>query len=108
MSFQAYLDNIELKTGKTPNEFIALAKERGFDVGVGKFSFMASGKARILGKAQGFVKIVRDRKYDEILGLKGTGYATVSACPVGYRADDDKYASAPKVRFAAKELIDRR
>lgn len=30
MSFQAYLDNIESKTGKTPNEFIALAKEKGF------------------------------------------------------------------------------
>ena len=31
MSFQAYLDNIEAKTGKTPNEFIALAREKGFD-----------------------------------------------------------------------------
>lgn len=31
MSFQAYLDNIELKTGKTPNELIALAKAKGFD-----------------------------------------------------------------------------
>jgi len=31
MSFQAYLDNIEQKTGKTPNEFIALAKKKGFD-----------------------------------------------------------------------------
>lgn len=31
MSFQAYLDNIEDKTGKTPREFIALAAERGFD-----------------------------------------------------------------------------
>jgi hypothetical protein len=30
MSFQAYLDNIESKTGKTPNEFIALAQEKGF------------------------------------------------------------------------------
>lgn len=30
MSFQAYLDNIEAKTGKTPNEFIVLAKEKGF------------------------------------------------------------------------------
>lgn len=30
MSFQAYLDNIETNTGKTPNEFIALAKEKGF------------------------------------------------------------------------------
>ena len=31
MSFQAYLDNIEDKTGKTPNEFIALAKAKGYD-----------------------------------------------------------------------------
>lgn len=30
MSFQAYLDNIETKTGKTPNEFIKLAKVKGF------------------------------------------------------------------------------
>jgi hypothetical protein len=31
MSFQAYLDNIEEKTGKTPRQFIALAKDRGYD-----------------------------------------------------------------------------
>ena len=30
MSFQAYLDNIEISTGKTPSEFIVLAKEKGF------------------------------------------------------------------------------
>lgn len=30
MSFQAYLDSIETKTGKTPNEFITMAKEKGF------------------------------------------------------------------------------
>ncbi len=30
MSFQAYLDNIEAKTGKTPEEFIHLAHEKGF------------------------------------------------------------------------------
>lgn len=30
ISFQAYLDNIEAKTGITPNEFIALANEKGF------------------------------------------------------------------------------
>lgn len=30
MSFQAYLDNIEIKTGKKPNDFIALANEKGF------------------------------------------------------------------------------
>jgi dihydrolipoamide dehydrogenase len=47
----------------------AKAKERGYDVAVGKFSFMGLAKARILGKAVGFVKIVRDKKYDEILGV---------------------------------------
>ena len=31
MFFQAYLDNIELKTGKTPQEFIDLARIKGFD-----------------------------------------------------------------------------
>jgi hypothetical protein len=30
MSYQAYLDNIETKTGKTPNEIIAMAKAKGF------------------------------------------------------------------------------
>ena len=44
-------------------------------------------------------------KYDEILGLVGSGYATVAACPLGYRAADDKYASTPKVRFATKDVI---
>lgn len=33
MSFQAYLDNIEDKTGKTPREFVELATERGFGPG---------------------------------------------------------------------------
>lgn len=31
MSFQAYLDNIEAKTGKTANQFVELAKAKGFD-----------------------------------------------------------------------------
>lgn len=31
MSFQAYLDNIEDKTGLTPRQFIALARDKGFD-----------------------------------------------------------------------------
>jgi len=51
----------------------ARAKERGYEVAIGKFAFTASGKARILGKAQGFVKIVRDKKYDEVLGVHIVG-----------------------------------
>ncbi len=47
----------------------AKAREQGYDVKVGKFPFSASGKARILGEEEGFVKIVSESKYDEILGV---------------------------------------
>ncbi|QWZ09345.1 dihydrolipoyl dehydrogenase [Nocardioides panacis] len=44
------------------------AKEKGYDVKVAKFPFSANGKAQGLGDAVGFVKIVADAKYNEILG----------------------------------------
>ncbi|MEP6946298.1 MAG: dihydrolipoyl dehydrogenase [Acidobacteriota bacterium] len=47
----------------------AKAREAGYDVKVGKFPFSASGKARILGETDGFVKIVAEKKYDEVLGV---------------------------------------
>ena len=46
-------------------------------------------------------------QYDEILGLKGAGWATVVACAAGYRSADDKYATTPKVRFPTEEVIER-
>jgi len=49
------------------------AKERGYDVKVGKFPFTANSKARILGEAGGLVKIVSEKKYDELLGLHIVG-----------------------------------
>jgi len=45
------------------------AKEKGYTVKIGKFPYMASGKARIMGQTEGFVKIVSDAQYDEILGV---------------------------------------
>ncbi len=45
------------------------AKEAGYDVKIGKFPFSASGKARIVGETSGFVKIVAEKKYDEVLGI---------------------------------------
>ncbi len=44
-------------------------------------------------------------QYDKILGLEGSGYSTAVACAAGYRASTDKYAAAPKVRFAASEIV---
>jgi len=45
------------------------ARERGYDVQTGKFPFSAIGKAAILNKTDGFVKIVSETKYDEVLGV---------------------------------------
>ncbi len=45
------------------------AKAQGFQVRVGKFPFLANSKATILGKHEGFVKVVADEKYGEILGV---------------------------------------
>jgi dihydrolipoamide dehydrogenase len=46
----------------------AQVKEKGLEYKVGKFPFMASGRARTSGETEGFVKIIRDAKYGEILG----------------------------------------
>jgi len=43
--------------------------------------------------------------YDRILGLVGSGYTTTVACALGHRASSDKYATLPKVRFDASDLI---
>ena len=45
------------------------AKKRGYDVAVGQFPFTAIGKAKILDDTRGFVKIVAEKKYDEVLGV---------------------------------------
>src|SRR5437764_8077328 len=49
------------------------AKERGYDVKIGKFPFTANSKAKILGEAGGMVKYVSDKKYDEVLGVHIVG-----------------------------------
>ena len=49
------------------------AVERGFDVRVGTFPFGVLGRAKIAGETEGFVKIVAERKYDELLGVHMIG-----------------------------------
>jgi nitroreductase len=44
-------------------------------------------------------------EYDKILQLNGSGYATVMACALGYRAAGDKNAALPKVRYATQDLV---
>jgi len=49
------------------------AQERGYDVKVGTFKFGVLARARIAGETEGFVKIVSEKKYDEILGVHMIG-----------------------------------
>ena len=55
--------------GLTENE----ARQRGYDVKTGSFKFGILARARIAGEIEGFVKIVFDKKYDEILGVHMIG-----------------------------------
>jgi dihydrolipoamide dehydrogenase len=52
----------------------AQAKEAGYEIKVGKFPFSASGKASAAGQNEGFVKLIFDAKYGELLGGHMIGY----------------------------------
>ncbi|HEY3091542.1 MAG TPA: dihydrolipoyl dehydrogenase [Vicinamibacterales bacterium] len=51
----------------------AEARQKGYDVRVGSFPFGVLGRAKMAGEGEGFVKIVADKKYDEILGVHMIG-----------------------------------
>lgn len=59
----------------------AQAKEKGFNIKVGRFPFQANGKALGLGDYAGFVKIVMDEKYGEILGAHMIGPEVTELLP---------------------------
>lgn len=73
-------------------------------IALGQFMLTASLLGLDTCPMEGFVPA----KFDEILGLEGTGYTTAVLCPVGYRSVDDRYAELPKVRFEAKNVIEYR
>jgi dihydrolipoamide dehydrogenase len=45
------------------------AQEAGYELKVGRFPFAGNGKATVIGERNGFVKMVAETKYDEILGV---------------------------------------
>jgi len=51
----------------------AEARKQGYDVRVGSFPFGILGRAKMAGETDGFVKIVADKKYDEVLGVHMIG-----------------------------------
>jgi len=50
------------------------AKEAGYELKIGKFPFSASGKASAAGAKEGFVKLIFDAKYGELLGAHMLGH----------------------------------
>ena len=48
---------------------------------------------------------IEKSRYDDILGLKVRGLTTSVIATLGYRAEGDKYASTPKVRFAREQVV---
>ena len=50
---------------------------------------------------------INPAEYDRILDLPSKGLTTSVACALGYRSDNDKYASAAKVRFPKNDLLTR-
>ncbi|GAA2160772.1 dihydrolipoyl dehydrogenase [Actinomadura napierensis] len=59
----------------------AQAKEQGFDVKVAKFPYSANGKALGMGEGDGFVKVISDAKYGEILGAHMVGPEVTELLP---------------------------
>ncbi|EDY80984.1 nitroreductase family protein [Verrucomicrobiia bacterium DG1235] len=93
--------------------FVDQANEQGFiDAWATKQVYIALGQllytAALLGVDACPMEGIDPAAYDKILGLEGTGYSTVVACPLGYRAEGDKYATTAKVRFSVDDVIDRR
>jgi nitroreductase len=61
--------------------------------------------AALLGVDTCAIEGMEPERYDEILGLASQNLATVVACVAGYRAQDDRHALLPKVRFKKERVI---
>src|SRR5262249_47038792 len=96
-----YRKGILAYLGKSPTEKIADWSARQLYLALGQFMTSAA----VMGIDTCPMEGIEPAKYDEILGLPSRGLATVVACAAGYRAPDDKYAGAKKVRFPASSVL---
>ena len=86
-------------------------KDPGFDINAWSLKqvYIALGvfltSAAMLGMDACPMEGIDPAKYDEILGLDKQGYHAAMVATSGYRAKDDAYASAAKVRFPKDEVI---
>ena len=96
---EAPIIRTEIKSGEVfidSNFTEKQAKERGLEVKIGKFNFQPNGKALGLGEYAGFVKIVTDAKYHEILGAHMIGPEVTELLP--------EYTLAHNMELTAEEI----
>ena len=72
MSFQAYLDNVEEKTGKTPNEFIAEAKEKNITEFKDIIAWLKKDYGLGVGHARAIAYVIRNGAEFELRQTTGT------------------------------------
>jgi nitroreductase len=89
-----------LKSFPTPDDIDHWSKRQLY-IALGEFMTTAA----MLGVDTCALEGISPAKYDEILGLSAQGYGAVVGCAVGYRKDDDKYATKPKVRYATSDVV---
>jgi nitroreductase len=87
-------------TAKTPEQLAEWASKQVY-IALGNLMTVASSFRIDNCPMEGFA---RDQ-YDEILGLKEKGLNSVVLCALGYRSNDDKYATLAKVRMDESQLI---
>lgn len=102
-SLKGYRDmmNGSLVSGGTLSKMIPEWAARQVYIAIG--NLMTS--AALLGVDACPIEGFEPDKYDEILNLKNSGFASAVCCALGYRATSDKHASLAKVRLPEKDLI---
>ncbi|MGH8047032.1 MAG: NAD(P)H-dependent oxidoreductase [Chthoniobacterales bacterium] len=99
----AGLEKVILGYMNTPELDVRAWSTRQVYIALGNFMTAAA----VLGIDTCPMEGINPAAYDKVLGLEGTGYFTVVACPAGYRASDDKQATRAKVRFPAADIVTR-
>lgn len=94
------------------NVIVQFIQQPGFDTAgwMARQTYLALGQFMTAAAAIGVdtcpMEGIDPAQYDEILGLRAKGFTTLCACAAGYRAADDKYANAPKVRYPTEVVIE--
>ena len=92
----------DIVTGARSRDAVGWAKLQSY-IALGNFMTAAALVGIDTCPMEGFIPT----SYDEALDLDQKGLTTAVLCPAGYRLDDDKYATLPKVRYAKEDVVER-